>query len=392
MLPPDSSAPRPARPRAAPRVHVWMPGFSEDKGGIQAFSRAFVFALAGYTEEGKLTVFAKNDRRCLPGLRAGCHVFGRIPEGPLRTLLYMGAMLLGALWQRPDLIIVGHANFSPLAAWIHRLLGVPFWVIAHGIEVWGEHGRRRAKSLRRARRILAVSGFTRDRLVRDQGVDFSKVALLPNSFDPERFRPEPKDLSLLVRLRLSPDQRIILTICRLADAERYKGYDQILEAMPAILRTVPDAHYILAGDGQDADRVRRLVATLGLEQHVTLAGLVPDEEIVAYYNLCDVFAMPSRREGFGIVYLEALACGKPVLAGNEDGSREALCDGRLGVLVDPNSTADIANSLVAILTKTHSHPLIYRPQELRRQVIAAYGPQRFNEAIGQHFRGFDPSL
>ncbi len=159
--------------------------------------------------------------------------------------------------------------------------------------------------------------------------------------------------------------------------------------MPAILRAIPDAHYLLAGGGRDVDRVRRLIASLGLERHVTLAGLVPDEKIVAYYNLCDVFAMPSKREGFGIVYLEALACGKPVLAGNQDGSREALCNGKLGVLINPDATEEIANSLVAILTKTHPHPLIHQPQELRRQVIAAYGPQRFNEAVGRYFRGLD---
>ncbi len=181
-----------------------MPGFGENKGGIQAFSRAFVFALAGHMDEGKLTIYIKNDRHRLAGLRVAYHVFGRIPEGPLRTFLFMGAMLLGALWRRPDLIIVGHANFSLLAAWINRLLGIPFWVIAHGIEVWGEPGRRQAKNLARARRILAVSDFTRNRLIREQGLDPAKIVLLPNSFDPDRFQPAPKDLSLLADLRARP--------------------------------------------------------------------------------------------------------------------------------------------------------------------------------------------
>lgn len=367
-------------------IHVWVPGLGENKGGIQAFSRAFVFALAGQMDGGRLTVYIKNDRRRLEGLRAAYHVFGRVPEGPLRTIVFMASMLFGALWRRPDLIVVGHANFSLLAAWINRLLGIPYWIIAYGIEVWDEHGRQQAKNLRRASRILAISNFTRDRLVQDQGLDRSKIVILPVSFDPDRFRPAPKDLSLLAELEIDPGRRIILTICRLADAERYKGYDQILEAMPAILRAVPDAHYILAGEGPDADRVRRLVVSLGLERQVTLAGLVPDERIAAYYNLCDVFAMPSKREGFGIVYLEALSCGKPVLAGDQDGSREAICNGLLGVLVNPDITGQIVDSLVAILTKTHPHPLIYQPQELRRRVVAAYGPQHFSDAVGRYFR------
>jgi len=110
---------------------------------------------------------------------------------------------------------------------------------------------------------------------------------------------------------------------------------------------------------------------------VTLAGTVSDAELPDYYNLCDVFAMPSKGEGFGIVYLEALSCGKPVLAGNMDGSCDPLQHGQLGVLVNPDNTAEIAEALISILKRTYPLPILYRGDELRERTLKAFGPDRF---------------
>ena len=174
---------------------------------------------------------------------------------------------------------------------------------------------------------------------------------------------------------------MILTVARLADSEQYKGYDQILRALPQVLPAVPEAHYILVGEGKDRGRVEKLIASLGLRPFVTLAGAIPDTELNAYYNLCDLFAMPSKGEGFGIVFLEALACGKPVLAGNVDGSSEPLQHGRTGVLVDPENVSQIAASLIAILTRTYPLPVLYQPEELRQSTIKAFGFERFSAEV-----------
>src|SRR5205814_269912 len=166
----------------------------------------------------------------------------------------------------------------------------------------------------------------------------------------------------------------------------------------------------LAGSGPDRERIEALIRELNLEENVTLAGRVADNELPGFYQLCDVFAMPSKGEGFGIVFLEAMACGKPVIAGNKDGSVDAVLNGRLGVLVDPDNVVQIAEALIAILARKGAEPkekgekleirdrsletrsrksdssasipeIIFDPQTLRREVIATYGYDRFLEIL-----------
>ena len=126
----------------------------------------------------------------------------------------------------------------------------------------------------------------------------------------------------------------------------------------------------------------------GLTDSVILAGYIPEHELCAFYNLCDVFAMPSKGEGFGIVFLEALACGKPVIAGNKDGSVDAVLNGELGVLVDPESVDEIAKALAGVISKTHPLQILQRPQDLRRGVIDAYGYARFVERVKEIIQPF----
>ncbi|NEQ88442.1 MAG: glycosyltransferase family 4 protein, partial [Moorea sp. SIO2I5] len=171
--------------------------------------------------------------------------------------------------------------------------------------------------------------------------------------------------------------------------EQYKGYDQILGALPQIRQRIPNIHYILVGKGDDRLRIEQLISQLQLQDCVTLTGYVPDEELAAHYHLCDVFAMPSKAEGFGIVYLEALASGKPALGGNQDGAIDALCHGELGVLVNPNDVNEIANNLIDILQDNYPNKLFYKPQLLRQKVFEKFGFQSFKKTLGyyleQHF-------
>jgi glycosyltransferase involved in cell wall biosynthesis len=158
--------------------------------------------------------------------------------------------------------------------------------------------------------------------------------------------------------------------------------------LPNIRKHVPEAHYVLVGKGDDHQRVEALTRGFGLTDCVTLAGYVPDSELCDYYNLSDVFAMPSKGEGFGIVYLEAMACGKPCLGGNQDGALDALCHGELGALVNPDDVKEIAETLVQILQGTYPNSLMYQPEALRQKVIEAYGFQRFQQTLAQYLNDF----
>lgn len=373
------------------RLHLWIPDLLNLKGGIQVYSAYFLQALQQLYPDSHLDVFSKHDRTAPPAASQPMtqfHCAGAYPL-PLRTPLFASQLMGYGLVQRPDLVIATHLNFTVAAAHLKRFTGIPYWAIAHGVDAWDITRPALQQGICHADRILAVSGYTRDRLLQEQKLDPSKVGLLPNTFDAAEFQIAPKPNYLLRRYQLAPQQPVILTVCRLAAAERYKGYDQILAALPAIRRVLPDVHYIIVGKGNDQARIEQLIAQSQLQDCVTLAGFVPEAELCHYYNLCDVFAMPSKREGFGIVYLEALACGKPVLGGNQDGSVDALDHGKLGVLVDPDNVAEIAQTLIQILQGTYPNALMYQPEQLRQTAIAGFGFERFttqlHEQLTQYF-------
>lgn len=361
------------------RIHVWVPELVSKRGGIQTFSRCLIEALVEIVGSENVQVMAKNDARGeAPGgkreevsakqdgdkkitrdtdnlatsrfaLRASAtHGWGNWPAS-LRTLIFFFGIIWHAFRDRPDLIISTHLNFG-IAGYVAKLLsGVRYWCVAHGVEAWNLKRRLARLGLIKSDLVLAVSNYTRNRLLNEQPLRPDQVVVLPNTIDPTAIKPGPKPDFLMRRHALTVCDKVILTVARLAEPERYKGYDQILRALPLIRLEIPDLKYVLVGEGEDRPRIEALVRELNVCDAVVLAGGVPQKELPDYYNLCDVFAMPSKGEGFGIVYLEALVCGKPVLAGNSDGSSEPLQHGELGTLVNADDVAEIANELTAIL-------------------------------------------
>ncbi len=367
-------------------LHLWFPNIFEFKGGIQVYSAFLLKALQKIYPELDYDVFLKHDTCTVEEIdflpQTNFHFSGKW-SFRLRTFMFAIQLLSYGFWQRPKIIISTHVNFTVAAYWLKRLTGISYWTVAHGVDAWKIDNTALQTALKSADRILAVSNYTRDRLIQEQNLDPSRICLLPNTFDASRFKIASKPQHLLERYQLTFEQPVILTVARLDSTERYKGYDQILKALPTIRQTIPNVHYIIVGKGSDRPRVEKLIADLDLQDCVTLAGFVPDEELNDHYNLCDVFAMPSKGEGFGIVYLEALACGKPTLGGDRDGAIDALCHGELGILVNPDDIAAIAQNLIQILQGTHSHPLIYQPEVLREKVINTFGFAQFQNTLAQ---------
>jgi glycosyltransferase involved in cell wall biosynthesis len=165
----------------------------------------------------------------------------------------------------------------------------------------------------------------------------------------------------------------MLTVGRMAAGERYKGFDEVINVMPRLLQRFPELRYLIVGDGSDRSRLEAKVKALGLSTHVVFAGHVPETEKVAHYNLADVFVMPSYGEGFGIVLIEAAACGVPIVGSAVDGSRDTLLDGRLGHLVDP---AD-ANQLLEVISAV----LVSGPRPNPSSLIKAFSTYRFRARV-----------
>ncbi len=364
------------------------------KGGIQVYSQFLLEALLRCYPDKRYSVFAKHDSNGSRGIPAAAEPAnvrfhsGRAWSPMLQTKAFAAQIVGRGLLERPELIISTHLNFTRAAYLLKRVVGIPYWTVAHGVEAWDIREASLRQAVQSADRILAVSTYTRDRLLDGLQLDPSRVSVLPNTFDSESFRIGPKPQSLLRRYKLMKDQPIILTVSRLIASEQHKGYDRILRALPEIRRAISNVHYIIAGQGDDRGRIEELISELALQENVTLTGYVSDDELCDHYNLCDVFAMPSKQEGFGIVYLEALACGKPTLAGNRDGSVDALCNGELGALVDPDDIEAIAQTLIQMLKGVYPHQIMYKPEALREKVIATYGFNRFSEILSGYLNEF----
>jgi len=198
--------------------------------------------------------------------------------------------------------------------------------------------------LRGVRGVISISDITRDRFT-----GWSHYAgpsrLLPNSIHAQWYGVRPKNPALVSRYHLE-GKRVLMTLGRVIAAERYKGFDEVLEVLPDL---AADVSYLVAGGGNDVPRLQRKAATLGVADRVVFTGLFPEHEKTDLYNLADVYVMPSRGEGFGFVFLEALACGVPVIASRLDGGREAVRDGALGRLVDPTNPAEIRLAILDAL-------------------------------------------
>lgn len=343
---------------------------------VQAVKEAFPLA--------KVRVFVKNDDATEDDpLRQMGVVFHSVWHfSPwLRTPMLVLQGLGAGLWERPACVVATHLHFLPPLVWLKWLRRVPVGGVLHGIEAWALQGGARVWALKNASHLLAVSRHTRQVVIDAYGLDPAKVSVVPNTFDTERFTPGPKPEHLLRRYGLRPENRVLLTVSRLALTERYKGHRQVLQALGTVRERFPEVRYLIVGTGDDLPPLRETVAALNLQGQVILAGHVAGEELADHYRLCDVFVMPSSREGFGIVFLEAMACGKPVVAGNVDGSVDALDDGRLGRLVNPDHPSGIAEAICQILAPEQPDALWNDPVALHAAVVAQFGYPRVSRLL-----------
>ena len=300
----------------------------------------------------------------------------------VQTARFVMSNLAAVSSQRPDHVICTHVNFGPAALVAKRVFGSSYTLVAHGIDVHQRLPRRTVAALRAADRIIAVSGWTRARVLELGDIEPDNVAVIPNAIDESRFTVGPKPELLRQKYALRDDEKVILTVARLDDRESYKGYDRIIEALPAIKRNCGPVRFLIAGTGSDLDRVAALARDRGVDSSVTFAGFVPPEDLVDHYRVADVFAMPSTGEGFGIVFVESMACGTPVIGGNADGSVDALDGGRLGRLIDPTNVDAIASAVGDILCR-RGPALWFDREALHDAVVAKFGRAAFRDRLSE---------
>lgn len=332
-------------------------------GGIACYNRDLMAALSNHDSAADILILPRDGKPSL------------LPKG-IRQLTPRNNKIvysLFAFWHclkfRPRTIFCGHLFLLPLAVLLARIFRIKVWLQLHGIEAWQPLSGKSEKYWRNVESVTCVSRYTRRRFLAWADIDGDKVHVLPNTVS-DSFLPQDRDVARK-EFDIERNKVILLTVSRLASAERYKGHDLVLQMLPRLLQNNPDVMYLVAGEGDDRQRLESMAQDLGIQHAVRFLGKVPNENLPALYTAADLFLMPSTGEGFGIVFLEAMACGTPALGLNVDGSTDPLRDGEMGFICD-------ADHLVEEIEKALSFG---RSESLSERVHAVFGKSSFDRQV-----------
>lgn len=307
-----------------------------------------VFLELGQERGFSVTTLIRNDRsedvddRYIPRGAAPPIGFGR------RAVLFGAAALRSAIREKPDLIVLGHVHFARIARLLKALSpSSRLWCLVYGIEVWHPLKASVRKGLALVEKVLSISDYSRLELVKNGGVAPERIDLLPCALDPvwqAQYSPRKDDAPP------KPGPPTLLTVARLAASERYKGVDSVLRALPEVLKAIPYLRYDIVGDGDDRPRLEALARELGVSERVRFRGRLFPDELAAAYRDCTLFVMPSSKEGFGIVFLEAAMFGKASIGGKHGGTPEVVEDGVTGCLVEREDVPGVACLVIRLLS------------------------------------------
>ena len=340
------------------QIVVLITGAFHGFGGIETFNRSLIHALDHLASSRGLHV------RVLSLLDSTDAPSVPLYAGRLRFRGFRGSRLQFSLSacraaSSADTVIIGHANLLPLTPMMNTSFKC---LVAHGIEVWKPLPRLQRLGAGRLDRILCVSAFTQREMARLNRLDPALFRVFPNTLDP-LYAQATHVQADRAALGLPPGP-MLLSVSRLQPSERYKNMEEVITSLPQVLRQLPDAFYVIIGDGPKRQHFFDLAQHLGLAGKVILPGSVPADLLPSYYAACDAFVLPSTKEGFGIVFLEAMAHAKPCIGARAGGVPEVIRDGLTGLLVDPS---DLPRSLPDAILRLLSDPLLARTMGDRGQ-------------------------
>jgi len=348
-------------------------------GGIQSYTTSLVGGLAELLGPANLRVVTVS-------AEATSRPDGTSALSAPVKLRFLVHAVASALFWRPDLVICTHLGTASAAEIVQKFTGIRYWLVLHGIEVWGDLPPAKQRALRGAQRYIVLTKFTLNAASKRHGLGHPDYFQLPPPLARSQGCPDSQE-------SFAPSdagRSIVLTVGRLAVSERYKGHDIMLQAWPAVLSRVPNAVYWIVGDGDDRGRLESRARELGIADSVRFAGTLSGEKLNACYATCSVFAMPARTEldapvprgeGFGIVFLEAMAHGKPVVAPRDGAPAEFIRSDEYGLLVNPEDPGELAEALATLL----ENPA--RAQQMgktaREFVVREFSPEKFRARLAE---------
>jgi phosphatidylinositol alpha-1,6-mannosyltransferase len=313
-------------------------------GGISRILRLYLKAMCELPGNGDAVRLVSLNDRLFDSTDMRRYTTGKLVEWEVCSrskVEFCGAALRMGL--RSDRIVCGHIAQLPVAWAVSRLVSrKTYYLIAHGIEVWRPFTFLERRALSGARLVLCVSEFTRSRLLEQCRLPRERTAILPNALDP---RLEPAS-----PVSAADGPPVILSVSRLSIADSYKGIEHLIAAMPAVRAEIPDARLRIVGRGDGMAGLQALARNLSMAEAVEFVGYVSDSDLHLELTRCRMFALPSQKEGFGLVYLEAMAHGRPSLGARSGGVPEVITPDT-GVLVDYGDVPGIAAATVAALRR-----------------------------------------
>ena len=315
-------------------------------GGIQTFNRCFVKALddlsANHNINVKVLVLNDTGSSKLTNKYISSGNVTYIYCSKNRFKFFIEVLKLSI---KSDKVILGHVNFSPMAIFVNLLNPkIKKYLIVHGVEVWKKLSLFKLEGSKKINQILHVSAYTKEQMKKNNNINEREFSVFPNTLDPFY----PIKLSEQEKI-IFPNGKIILSVTRLDSSEYYKNIGLMIKALPEVLKSIPDACYVIVGEGTDRFRLELLAKELGIRDNVIFTGYVPDNLLHLYYEASDIFVLPSEKEGFGIVFLEAMYFSKPCIGANAGGIPEVIEDGKTGVLIDPKNINSLSENIIKLL-------------------------------------------
>jgi phosphatidyl-myo-inositol dimannoside synthase len=343
-------------------------------GGIAQYNRDLIGALATVPRMDRVEV--------LPRLAPGA--LEPLPDRVLQAtpvrgrVHYVASALRAARRLRPSVVFNGHLYHGPLALRAARLVGAKLVSQLHGTEIWPELRPHHREALEQSDLILAVSRDTRARVLSKTRVDPERVVVLNNTVGAD-FTPGDR-AAARAKFGLG-GEFVVLTVARLDAREGYKGHDRIIPEVARLRQAGVDLRYLVCGIGDDRPRLEGLAARHGIADSVRFLGKVPRCDLPDLYRAADLFALPSRGEGFGIAFLEAMASGTPAIGLAVGGAPDALGDGALGLCVADEDFEPSFERAVRGMPVDRDG--------LSRAVLARFGGDGFRERAVRIFQQLD---
>ncbi len=368
------------------------PDFPPDVGGIQNY----LYNICRNLQADTISVIAPythgyenfDTKQSFPIYRAGSidynmeRKFGLVPLLlPLLRLSWRIARIHDI-----DIIQCGHVTMGLVCLILKYTLRKPYIIYTYAAELTSGRFRiLKTLALKKANKVVTISEYTRKCLL-ELGVQQNRITKITPGINVNDFQFQINYDAILTKYNLY-NKKIILTVSRLGKFDQFKGHDKVLKALPSVIKEFPNAVYLIVGTGNDEDRLKRIVVDSHLEQYVIFTGRVSSDELIMIYHASELFIMPSRitpdgiAEGFGIVYLEANACGKPVIGGKVGGGTDAVIDGETGLLVNPENIEEIADTIIRLLSDEQFAKKL--GQQGRQRVLEQFTWQNVSAKVAQ---------